>query len=217
MLAIDLSKVGAGFNDPVNDSQQIFRNSLQALSHPGEIVELTIHAEIPKQTQPSAAAMLLSLLDADSRLWTTPAIAASDAAHWIVFHTNCTLVTNPAEADFAWIESIEDLPELSSFNQGTDEYPELSTTCLINIPGFESDADTQQSITMQGPGIAETSQISLHSVSFIDIQHFLNQSRTNNLLFPKGVDVFLCAPNQIAGLPRTTHLSLSASSPSIKG
>lgn len=217
MPAIDLSKVGAGFNDPVHDSQQVFRNSLQALSHPGEIVELTIHKEILKHTQPSAAALLLALLDADSRLWATPAIAESDTAHWIVFHTNCKLVTNPAEADFAWIESMEDLPELSSFNQGTDEYPELSTTCLINVTGFESDIDAQQNFTLQGPGIPETRQLSLGSVSITQLNHFHSQWRANKLLFPKGVDVFLCSPNQIAGLPRTVHLSQTESTPFNKG
>lgn len=217
MQAIDLSKVVAGFNDPVQDSQKIFRNALQALSHPGEIVELTIDAEIPNKTQPSAALILLALLDADSRLWASPSIAASDAAHWIIFHTNCTLVTHPAEADFAWIDSMDDLPDLCSFNQGTDEYPELSTTCLINVPDFENNPDPQQSITLQGPGIPETRQISLGSISSIQIQHFLSQWQLNKLLFPKGVDVFLCAPTQIRGLPRTTHLSLAESSSSIKG
>ena len=158
MQAIDLSKVVAGFNDPVNDSQCIFRDALQALSHPGDIVELTPCAAIPKHAQPSSAVLLLALLDADSSLWLSPTIAASDAAHWIVFHTNCTLVEQPALADFAWIQSIDEMPALCHFNQGTDEYPELSTTCLLNVEGLENQSISDPVLTLQGPGIASVSQ-----------------------------------------------------------
>ncbi len=217
MLAIDLSKVVAGFNDPVHDSQRVFRDALQALSHPGNVVDLIPNAAIPDKAQPSAAALLLALLDADSRLWLSPTIAASDAAHWIVFHTNCTLVKHPSLADFAWIHSLGEMPELTGFNQGTDEYPELSTTCLVNVAGFVNESNSGQTITLQGPGILGTSQLCLNKISDAHIENLLIQWRTNNQQFPKGVDVFLCGSNQIAGLPRTTKLSLTESTTSNKG
>ncbi len=217
MLAIDLSKVVAGFNDPVHDSQRVFRDSLQALSHPGDVVELVPNAAIPNEAQPSAAALLLALLDADSRLWLSPTIAASDAAHWIVFHTNCTLVDNPSLADFAWINSFGEMPDLTNFNQGTDEYPELSTTCLVNVAGFVNESNSGQTITLQGPGILEKSQLCLKEISDAHVENLLIQWRANNEQFPKGVDVFLCGSHEIAGLPRTTKLSLTESTIPNKG
>jgi alpha-D-ribose 1-methylphosphonate 5-triphosphate synthase subunit PhnH len=217
MLAMDLSKVVAGFNDPVNDSQRIFRNALQALSHPGDIVELAPCAAIPKHAQPSAAVLLLALLDADSKLWLSPTIATSDAAHWIVFHTNCTLVTLPALADFAWAQSIDEMPPLNSFNQGTDEYPELSTTCLLNVAGLESESISEPLLTLQGPGILGITQLCVTAMKRDKIEIFLSQWQSNQQQFPKGIDVFLCGVNQIAGLPRTTKLSLAESTESIKG
>jgi alpha-D-ribose 1-methylphosphonate 5-triphosphate synthase subunit PhnH len=217
MLTIDLAKVVPGFNDPVSDSQRIFRGALQALSHPGEIVELTPEAAIPDQAQPSAAVLLLALLDADSRLWLSPTIATSDAAHWIVFHTNCKLVDHPALADFAWAQSLDEMPALSCFNQGTDEYPELSTTCLLNVAGLEKESNTEPVITLQGPGILGINQLCFKAMKRPDLESLLSQCQTNYLQFPKGVDIFLCGVNQIVGLPRTTKLSLSDSSTSIKG
>ena len=217
MQAIDLSKVVAGFNDPVHDSQRVFRDALQALSHPGEVAELIPHAEIPEKAQPSAAVMLLALLDADSSLWLSPTIAASDAAHWIVFHTNCTLVKDPAQADFAWLHSMNEMPALTSFNQGSDEYPELSTTCLLNLEDFDDQAYSAHSLTLQGPGISGTSQLRLKSLSVSQIENFVGQWCANNQQFPKGVDFFLCGTHQIAGLPRTTKLSLTLSTDSVKG
>jgi alpha-D-ribose 1-methylphosphonate 5-triphosphate synthase subunit PhnH len=217
MQAIDLSKVVAGFNNPVNDSQRIFRDALQALSHPGVIVEIAPLATIPNQAQPSAAVLLLALLDADSRLWLSPTIASSDAAHWIVFHTNCTLVDQPALADFAWIQSMDEMPALSLFNQGTDEYPELSTTCLINVAGLEITSDSDPVLTLQGPGILGNSQLCVKAMKHSHLEILLSQLRSNHQQFPKGVDVFLCGVNQIAGLPRTTKLSLTEPSALIKG
>ena len=217
MLATNLSKVVAGFNDQVVDSQRIFRNALQALSHPGQVVEVIPNAAIPDQAQPSASVLLLSLLDADSHLWVSPSIAKSDAVHWLVFHTNCMLVDNLALADFAWIHSIDEMPALASFNQGTDEYPELSTTCLLNIASFENEVNAVQPITLEGPGILGTSQLCLKLVVSSQIENLLSQWHTNNQQFPKGIDVFLCGTNQIVGLPRTTKLSRTDTTASIKG
>ena len=217
MLAIDLSKVVAGFDDPVQDSQRIFRDALQALSHPGEIVALIPRAAIPDQAQPSAAVLLLALLDADSRLWLSPTLATSDAAHWIVFHTNCTLVDHPALADFAWVQSIDEMPALSEFNQGTDEYPELSTTCLLNVAGLENESNVEPLLTLQGPGILRTNQLCVNEMKICDFEILLGHWQSNHQQFPKGVDIFLCGMNQIAGLPRTTKLSLTESPVSLKG
>ena len=217
MLTIDLSKVVAGFDDPVNDSQRIFRDALQALSRPGDIIELAPCAAIPNQAQPSAAVLLLALLDADSRLWLSPTLATSDAAHWIVFHTNCTLVDHPALADFAWMQSIDEMPALSGFNQGTDEYPELSTTCLLNVAGLENESKLEPLLTLQGPGILETNQLCVKAMKISEIEILLSQWQSNHQQFPKGVDIFLCGVNQIAGLPRTTKLSLIESPASLKG
>ena len=207
MQPMDLSKVGAGFSNPVHDSQMIFRQALDALSHPGRAYELIVNADTPEKVQPTAAGLLLALLDSDSRLWLSESIALTTAAQWLIFHTNCAVVTDPQQADFAWIASLTEMPEFGLFNQGTDEYPEQSTTCLININQFNLPGENQGKLTLSGPGILDTEELTLHANSETELNHLINQCELNHKQFPKGIDIFLCSQKNITGLPRTTKLT----------
>ncbi len=216
MNTIDLSMVCAGFNEPSHGSQTAFRGALEALSHPGRVIDLVPQAEIPEGAQASASGLLLALLDADSRLWLSPALATSNAVHWLVFHTNCSIVSNPAEADFAWIDCIETMTNLDQWQLGTDEYPDSSTTCLINVEGFENQSAPTQTLVLQGPGILETQSLTIQGITAQQSSAFIKKCNENNQHFPRGIDVFLCAPQHITGIPRTSKVMSSDQSSFIK-
>ncbi|TWD76213.1 alpha-D-ribose 1-methylphosphonate 5-triphosphate synthase subunit PhnH [Variovorax beijingensis] len=207
MNANMLSTLGAGFTDAALGSQAVFRSALQALSHPGRIVELSHDAQAPSQGHGASAALLLALLDPDCRLWLSPSLAGSDAAAWLRFHTGCVLVEEPAQAQFAWIGQGDACPPLDAFAQGSDAYPDQSATCVIDVMEVSAPAEGNQPCwTLRGPGIQDRTVLAVEGLA----PAFAAQWSANHALFPRGVDVFLAAPRRIAGLPRTTRIEQEA-------
>lgn len=207
MNANMLSTLGAGFTDAALGSQAVFRSALQALSHPGRIVELSHDAQVPPQGHGASAALLLALLDPDCRLWLSPSLAGSDAAAWLRFHTGCVLVEEPAQAQFAWIGEGDACPPLDAFAQGSDAYPDQSATCVIDVMEVSAPAEgNAPRWTLRGPGIQDRNAIAVEGLA----PAFAAQWSANHALFPRGVDVFLAAPRCIVGLPRTTRIEQEA-------
>jgi len=207
MNANMLSTLGAGFTDAALGSQAVFRSALQALSHPGRIVELSHDAQVPLQGHGASAALLLALLDPDCRLWLSPSLAGSDAAAWLRFHTGCVLVEEPAQAQFAWIGEGDACPPLDAFAQGSDAYPDQSATCVIDVMEVSVPAEGNlPRWTLRGPGIQDRNAIAVEGLA----PAFAAQWSANHALFPRGVDVFLAAPRCIVGLPRTTRIEQEA-------
>ncbi len=209
MNKLDLSQVVAGFTDVARDSQAVFRQALHALSHPGLIVPLALDCAIPEHANPGSAVMLLALLDADSRLWLSPSLSHSAAANWIVFHSNCSIVQNPGDADFAWVAHLSELPALQDFDPGTDEYPDQSTTIILDVSGLNTETGTQTALTLRGPGIEHSQQLHIESLSARQIADLIAQWKLNHSQFPKGVDIFMTDSSHLVGLPRTTDIEIT--------
>ncbi len=160
MNAHDLSKLGAGFSDAALGSQSVFREALQALSHPGRVIALTHDAQAPSRGHAASAALLLALLDPDCTLWLSPSLAASDAAAWLRFHTGCVLVDTPDRAQFAWVAQGDECPPLDRFAQGSDAYPDQSATCVLDVAALtEGSEDSTEGWTLRGPGIQHSTRI----------------------------------------------------------
>ena len=198
MNITDLQQIGSGFSNLTLGSQAVFRTALAALSQPGRIEVLVSDAHTPAQCDPAATALLLALLDADSRVWLSPAFTGTAAASTLRFHTGCTLVADPAEADFAWVASPAELPALGSFAQGTENDPDRSTTCVVQV----NDLANAAGWTLAGPGIQTTASLLVKGLD----ASFVRQWADNHAGFPCGVDMFFCAQDRIAGLPRTTQI-----------
>lgn len=195
----NLNTLVAGFDHEAFGSQAVFRTALQALSHPARPIDMPMGAAAPTHGHMAAAVLLLGLLDADTRLWLSPSLASSDAAAWLRFHTGCTLVTDPAQAQFCWFAQNDECPSLAELAQGSDTWPDQSATCVIEVQRLLADAPGW---TLQGPGIPDERQLKVQGLP----AGFEAQWMDNHASFPRGVDVFLASPTQIAGLPRTTHL-----------
>lgn len=213
----DLSSVGAGFSDEVFGSQAVFRSALQALSHPGRCIAVEHDSELPAHGNAAAAVFLLSMLDADCSLWLSPTLKGTDAALWLRFHTGCQLVEHAVQAQFLWVCACDPVPKLQSLRQGSDECPDQSATCLIDVDALFSSSDTEvdaqvdfqseskaatQHWTLSGPGIREHAHLSVVGLP----DDFTVQWSHNHAGFPRGVDVFLASSDCLVGLPRSTRI-----------
>ncbi|MEP9398704.1 phosphonate C-P lyase system protein PhnH [Mesorhizobium sp. KR2-14] len=191
--------IDGGFANPVFDAQVVFRAVMDAMARPGTIQPCGELTAPPAPLAPVAAAVALALCDADTPLWLDPALQASAAArHWLGFHTGAPLAHTPADAHFALVSDPAELISLENFAQGSQEYPDRSTTLILQVPSL-SGGETLQ---LEGPGI-ETS-LAFAPVSLP--RHFVEQWKQNRARFPRGVDVILAAPEGVACLPRTTRI-----------
>lgn len=192
--------LNAGFADPVHDAQQVFRAVMMALAEPGRLQTIDRLPAAPRPLSGAAAAVALALADHETALWLDATLAASsDVAAYLRVHTGAKLVTDPADAAFALIADPAALPPLERFAQGSAEYPDRSTTLILQLTAF----DRGPSFTLSGPGIAGTTGFAGEPLP----ADFALRLARNRALFPRGVDFVLTAGREVAGLPRTTRLS----------
>jgi alpha-D-ribose 1-methylphosphonate 5-triphosphate synthase subunit PhnH len=190
--------LAAGFTDPVLEAQAIFRSAMWALAEPGKPVEAPVRLDAPKPLGPVAAALVLALADFETSLWLdAPLAGAPEVAAFLRFHTGAKLVDDPATAQFALVaEPLSVLP-FSAFAQGTAEYPDRSTTLILQVETLSAGAP----LVFSGPGIADTASIAPSPVP----ADFAARLAENRQKFPQGIDLFLVTPTAVAGLPRSVR------------
>jgi alpha-D-ribose 1-methylphosphonate 5-triphosphate synthase subunit PhnH len=201
----DIAALGAGFSNEALESQAVFRAVQLALSHPGRLVDINHTAKVPSQGHSTSAAFFLSMLDADSTLWMSPALVASDAALWLHFHTGCKIVDDVTLAQFVWVGAGDAMPVLSSLAQGSEAYPDQSATCVLDVIALNTGAPHENTWALQGPGIQTKTYLNIQGLA----SDFVRQWSDNHARFPRGIDIFLAAQHQLIGLPRTTNLALN--------
>lgn len=179
-------------------SQAAFRAVMDAMARPGAIVTLE-GVTAPAPLMPTTAAIVKSLADYDSPVWLDAAFsAAPDAADWIRFHTGAPIVADPAKAAFALIGDPAAMPPLTQFALGTEEYPDRSTTLIVQVAGF-----TGPTFSLTGPGIKSTRSIAVSPLP----ADFARRMADNRELFPRGVDLVFSASTSIAALPRSLRIT----------
>lgn len=201
MKADDLQRMRPGFDDPVLNSQLVFRRALQALSMPGRLVDLPNLSAVPRQGHSASALLLLALVDSDCTLWLSPCLAGTDAQTWLRFHTGCRFVQEPAQANFLWLCAQDRWPHMCDMQAGTDEYPDQSATCIMETSSLQTGADSL-AWSLSGPGIPVPVGLTAQGLP----ADFAAQWAGNHAAFPRGVDVFLTTATQVLGLPRSTML-----------
>ena len=197
-MSDDFAPLVPGFASPVHDAQACFRAVLDAMAHPGRIVTLPprLAAPAPPPLGAAAAAIALSLCDLDTAVWLDPALA--DAAPYLRFHCGCPIAPAPALAQFAFATASQNLPPLDGFALGSDQYPDRSTTLIIEVAGLGSSSGR----TLSGPGIDGTTLLSVEALP----ERFWSERALLGELLPRGIDVIFTCGARLAALPRSTRI-----------
>lgn len=185
-----------GFADPVLDSQRAFRALLDAMDHPGRVVDVPGSETAPDPLHPATAAVCLTLADFETPLWLDARASTLETLAYLRFHCGCRLVDAPGQARFGLISEPGSMPRLSAFELGSDEFPERSTTLLVQVEGLTAGRGRR----LTGPGIRIETRLEARGLP----DAFWQDLRHNHALFPRGVDALLTAGRQLAALPRTT-------------
>ncbi|WP_422041295.1 phosphonate C-P lyase system protein PhnH [Roseibium sp.] len=195
--------LAAGFPDPVHDAQACFRAIMNAMARPGTRQTLkTGTLAPPEPLTPTAAAIALTLFDYDTPVWLDRALMSSEPVKaFLRFHTGAPIVGEPVDAAFALVGDPKQLIPLASFNQGSAEYPDESTTVILSGQEF----DTSQKVTLSGPGIRDTAALAVNPIPPV----FWDQVISNNRQFPRGIDLIFAGKTDIAALPRSTSVVLT--------
>ncbi|QRM32575.1 phosphonate C-P lyase system protein PhnH [Microvirga sp. VF16] len=184
-----------GFADPVFDAQAVFRASLIATAYPGRVVPLEHTLAPPRPFSSATAALCLTLMDFETPAWLDRQTASGDAAAWLRFHCSLPVTDNPMAALFAVVTDPMTMPRLFEFHQGDVEYPDRSTTLIIQVPSFTEGPTT----IWTGPGIKTSASIAIGGLPF----WFWSDWELNGELYPRGIDVIFTCGNALIGLPRT--------------
>lgn len=190
----------SGIASAVLAAQSTFRKVMDATARPGSIHALQVVAGAPAPLAQAAAAIALTLFDHDTPVWLDAPLAASEeVASWLRFHTGCPVVTDPAQCAFALVGDVTACPPFANFACGTPDYPDRSTTLILQLPTLTGGAG----LTLSGPGIRGTGVLHAGGLP----EDFVTQHAANRALFPRGVDLLLVAGNDVAALPRTTNVA----------
>jgi alpha-D-ribose 1-methylphosphonate 5-triphosphate synthase subunit PhnH len=198
-MTSNIQVFSGGFSDPVFQSQSIFRMLMDGTARPGSVRIVDCDAGQPEPLGPAAGAIALTLCDHDTPVWLGAGFSKSAAAEWIGFHSGAPLTREKAEARFAFIEAGAALSSFGLFSLGTQEYPDRSTTLVIEVTALGEG----QSFTLSGPGILQTKTVEITGLP----EAFLRLWSDNRPLFPRGVDVILTAGKSFLCLPRTTKIA----------
>ncbi len=182
-----------GLAEPVADAQTTFRAVLDAMARPGTLHRIGASLSPPAQLDPATAAVLLTLVDNETPLWLDE--RTTKAREWLAFHCGAVTTEQPAEAEFALALT---LPDLAAFSSGTDEAPESSTTLIVQLAALGAGT----SYRLAGPGLRVPILLAAAGLP----ANFAAMWQSNHALFPRGVDLVLCAGTTVTALPRSVSV-----------
>ena len=187
--------------NPVFASQVAFRALMECFARPGEIRTLG-GGNAPVPMTAASAALIHSLADYETPIWLDSSFASAPAVgDWIRFQTGAPLTPEPREAAFALIANPQSMPDFEQFAQGTEEYPDRSTTLIIQVERFSGRA-----LTVEGPGIKAARSVAAEPLP----GDFVERMAANREMFPRGIDLVLVAGDQVVALPRSIRVSSGA-------
>ncbi len=182
-----------GFADPTTDAQACFRALLDAMSRPGKVREVGMGLRPPPPMAPATAATLLTLMDGETPLWLDEPLAP--AWDWLAFHCGAARAVKPDQAVF--VCAIR-MPPLATLAPGSDAGPEESATLILQVTRL----GLGRSYRIFGPGLLTPARLEVAGLP----DDFAEQWAANHALYPRGVDVVLCAGEQLCALPRSVRI-----------
>jgi len=194
-----VAELPAGFADKVLSAQSTFRSVMDAMARPGGIQRIASAAGTPVTMMRGTAAIALTLFDHDTPVWLDGRMSATaDVAKWLKFHTSAPVIADSSIASFALVGDPENLPPLDRFAFGSNEYPDRSTTLILQVESLTEGP----AVELEGPGIDGSATLR----ASIQPQDLFERLTINATLFPRGIDVVLVHDNAIVAIPRTTRL-----------
>jgi len=195
-----VAELPAGFADKVLSAQSTFRSVMDAMARPGSVQRITAAAGAPAPMMRGTAAIALTLFDHDTPLWLDPRISGTPhVTKWLKFHTGAPVIADSSICSFALIGDACALPGLDRFAFGSNEYPDRSTTLILQVESLTQGP----TLELQGPGI-DGSGVLQATIQPTDL---FERLAINQALFPRGIDVVLVHDDTIVAIPRTTRLA----------
>jgi alpha-D-ribose 1-methylphosphonate 5-triphosphate synthase subunit PhnH len=194
-----VAELPAGFADKVLSAQATFRSVMDAMARPGSVQRISAVSGAPAAMMRGTAAIALTLFDHDTPLWLDPQMAGtSDVAKWLKFHTGAPVIADPSICSFALVGEARALPALDRFAFGSNEYPDRSTTLVLQVESLTQGP----TLELRGPGIDGTAMVQ----AAVQPADLFERLAINAALFPRGIDVVLVHDDAIVAIPRTTRL-----------
>lgn len=196
---VTVAELPAGFADKVMAARSTFCSVMDAMARPGSVQRISAIAGTPGPMMCGTAAIALTLFDHDTPVWLDGAMSATaDVAKWLRFHTSAPVIADTSVCSFAVIGDAQRLPPLDRFAFGSNEYPDRSTTLILQLDSLGSGPAYE----LIGPGIdgAAVLQATIPA-------NLVERLAVNATLFPRGIDVVLVHDDAIVAIPRTTRLA----------
>lgn len=202
-----LEALAPGFAEPVLATQACFRAVLRALSHPAQAVEMpaAIDALQRGPLAPAAAALLLTLLDADTPVHLHGALNDSRFVTWLRFHTGTRIAArNLAPFSVARADEL-DATLWTTLPLGTDDAPQDGATLVIEVPSrIGAPSEASHRLSLRGPGVPSERLLDVADVPLAFWQHRIALQAQ----FPRGIDVLLARGRELIGIPRSSVVTL---------
>jgi alpha-D-ribose 1-methylphosphonate 5-triphosphate synthase subunit PhnH len=193
------AELPSGFADKVLSAQSTFRSVMDAMARPGSVHCIASASGMPPGMMRGTAAIALTLFDHDTPLWLDPRMSqAPEVEKWLKFHTSAPVVSDPSICSFALIGNAAELPALDRFSFGSNEYPDRSTTLILQVESLREGL----AFELSGPGIDGTTMLQ----ATIEPLDLFARLAINATLFPRGIDVVLVADDAVVAIPRTIRL-----------
>jgi alpha-D-ribose 1-methylphosphonate 5-triphosphate synthase subunit PhnH len=193
--------LSTGFADGVVSAQSTFRSVMDAMARPGSVQKIVAAVGMPWPLMPGTAAIALTLFDPETPIWLDRRMSETpEVANWLKFHSGAPVVTDPSVCGFAVVVDGATLPDLERFSFGTAEYPDRSTTLILQVESLTQGCAYE----LRGPGI--NGAVVLRAK--IEPKDLFERLAVNATLFPRGIDVVLVSDVEIVAIPRTTRLAV---------
>jgi alpha-D-ribose 1-methylphosphonate 5-triphosphate synthase subunit PhnH len=193
-----MAELPPGFADKVLSAQSTFRSVMDAMARPGSVRRIVPATGSPGKMMRGTAAIALTLFDHDTPIWLDPAMDRPEVRKWLKFHTGAPVLADSAICSFALVADGAALPPLDCFALGSNEYPDRSTTLIIQV----EDLADGPCFELRGPGIDGTASFA----ATVKPDDLFDRLKVNEALFPRGIDAVLVADDVILAIPRSARL-----------
>lgn len=182
--------------NPAFESQAAFRAAMEAMARPGEIKALR-GVQAPAPLTAATAALVHSLADYETPVWLDAKLDVPAVKDWVRFHTGAPITEDKRAAAFAIIAEPYRMPDFTQFALGSEEYPDRSTTLIVQVERFHGAV-----VQIVGPGIKGRRSFAAEPLP----DDFVARFSANWELFPRGVDLILAGGAEIVALPRSVQI-----------